>query len=383
MLHVLERLGAGGTEWQAAHVAAALSRRGIASHITALEASDAPAALRELLREAGVGLSCLAIPHRWSLARGAARVARLARDFGADILHARLYFPGLHVAASRALLPRPRRVWSYHNVIYEYPDRTAWDEARRLLEVLAARGFDAFAAVSAGARESYARHVGSHPIHVVPNGVLLDELRGRPAERARVAEIHRLDPAGLWAVVPARFVFEKAHDVLVAAATRLPPAVPVRFLCAGRGPLLEASRAAATRAGVEDRFVFLGELERPSLLDLIQVSDLVVLPSLFEGFPNAAAEAMALGRPLISSDIAALRDLVVPEVSGLLVPAGDPDALAAAISRATRDSALRHRLGDAGRVRIEAKFGIESVAEEWLTLYRRLLTDPRAARAAT
>ena len=78
-----------------------------------------------------------------------------------------------------------------------------------------------------------------------------------------------------------------------------------------------------------------------------------------DGLPNVVLEAMACARPVVASDVAAIATAVVPGESGLLVPAGDPAALAAAIESLLREPELRRRLGEGARSRVEREFDLE------------------------
>ena len=94
-----------------------------------------------------------------------------------------------------------------------------------------------------------------------------------------------------------------------------------------------------------------------------------MLPSLAEGFGLVLIEAMAAGVPVIATDVPGIRDVVRDGVTGLLVPPGDPAALAAAVARLSADPTLRHRLTTAARADVRDRFTWAAV----LPAYRRLL----------
>jgi glycosyltransferase involved in cell wall biosynthesis len=94
-----------------------------------------------------------------------------------------------------------------------------------------------------------------------------------------------------------------------------------------------------------------------------------VIPSRWEGFSLFAAEAMAAGTPVVASDVDGLAEVVGD--AGLLVPAGDPDALADALRRVLTDDALARRLSAAGRARAE-RFSIDATSQAYTDAYRRL-----------
>lgn len=107
---------------------------------------------------------------------------------------------------------------------------------------------------------------------------------------------------------------------------------------------------------------------------LFAASSLVVLPSYYrEGLPKVLVEAAACGRAVITTDVPGCRDAIVPDETGLLVPARNAEALAAAIRRLIENPALRASFGQAGRQLAEREFGIEKVVNEHLAVYRRIL----------
>ncbi|MEZ5789091.1 MAG: glycosyltransferase, partial [Xanthobacteraceae bacterium] len=100
-----------------------------------------------------------------------------------------------------------------------------------------------------------------------------------------------------------------------------------------------------------------------------------VLASRREGLPLSLLEAAACGRPMIATDVPGCREVALPDVNALLVPADDPAALAAAMRRLARDAALRARLAAGSRPLVEARFSARQIGREIVALYGRLLAD--------
>lgn len=172
---------------------------------------------------------------------------------------------------------------------------------------------------------------------------------------------------------------QKAYDVLLAAFAEIAPELPEwRLVAIGEGELGAALAAQARALGIADRVDWLGRLADP--WPYYRAADVFVLPSRFEGTPNALLEAMSCGAPPIVSDAAAgALDFVAHDDSGLVTPVEDVGALAAAMRRLARDPTLRARLGAGARARVAA-LSFEEAAETWERLLG-LAPPERRARA--
>lgn len=166
--------------------------------------------------------------------------------------------------------------------------------------------------------------------------------------------------------------YYKGLDVLIRAMSD----VDGRALIVGRGMEETALAALASQAGVSDRVTFLGELPPARLRALLHAADVFVLPSIdrCEAFGIAQVEAMACGKPVVSTDLpTGVRFVNQHEVTGLLVPPGDHRALAAALNRLLGDSDLRARMGAAGRRRVEQEFDAARMVSRTRDLYDEVL----------
>ena len=128
----------------------------------------------------------------------------------------------------------------------------------------------------------------------------------------------------------------------------------------------------AGELGLGGRVTLTGRISREELVRLYNQTQLLVSPSLYEGFGLPAAEAMACGRPVVATWAGAFPEVIEEGVSGLLVPPGDARALADAIERVLADARLRRRLGQAGRQRIAERFSWRETAAQTQTLYQEV-----------
>jgi glycosyltransferase involved in cell wall biosynthesis len=164
----------------------------------------------------------------------------------------------------------------------------------------------------------------------------------------------------------------------VAILSRAIPMLKVFF--AGSGSLERELRARCNTAGLTATVSFLGHRSDPEVL--LAATDVAVMPSLYEGLPLAAIEAMASAGPVVATDIDGMREIVVDGQNGFLVGAGDAGALARAIERMVRFPVLARQLGMNGRRRAEHHFDLRSQVEETVSLYEELLSSrPRRGNA--
>jgi len=217
-----------------------------------------------------------------------------------------------------------------------------WDRARRAACVVACNTDVAAEFATSGAQ-----------VHLVPHGIDLRRFVPSPPPCN--------SPVRLLGV--GRLVAKKGFDVLVSAVAHLP--IPCRLNIVGEGP--ERSRLAGLIEwlGLTGSVTLCGSRSHTELPHDYAGADIVVVPSIVDetgdrdGLPNVVLEAMASGRPVVASDVGAMRSAVVNGATGALVPPGDALALAAAIERLAGVPDLRKRMGRSGRALAEREFNLD------------------------
>jgi glycosyltransferase involved in cell wall biosynthesis len=296
---------------------------------------------------------------------GLTELIRLMARLRPDIVHANSSKAGILGRIAATLAGVPVRIFTVHGWAfraYEPPLSTGYLWADRAMRRITTRTI----CVAETELESGIRAGTCDPARsvVIPNAVSLDRPQRRHPER--------LDgPATVLAV--GRLRAPKDFLTLVRAAA-LAPAGTLRVLIAGEGPDRPRLEAEIARLGMAGTVELLGE--REDVAELLATADVFVLPSRSEGMPMSVLEAMAAGVPVVASRVGGVPELVRDGVTGTLVAAEDPGALAAALSALATDAGARARLGAAGRARAEAEFGLDMWRQAHVDLYR----DALAAR---
>ena len=182
-------------------------------------------------------------------------------------------------------------------------------------------------------------------VSVLPNPAPeLPELPSRDELRSE------LGFGGKTLVFAGRLGPQKALGVALQALVDVPD---VTLAVAGDGPERSALERRVGELGLDGRVSFLGSVPRAQVLRLFRAADASVLPSAWENFPHTVVEALAVGCPVIATAVGGVPEVVRDGENGLLVPPGDPAALAAAIERFFSDGELRARLADAAPPSVE------------------------------
>ncbi|MBV9581350.1 MAG: glycosyltransferase [Chloroflexi bacterium] len=171
-----------------------------------------------------------------------------------------------------------------------------------------------------------------------------------------------------------RLAVQKGQRHLIAAMPLLLERVPhAHAVIAGRGDLEDYLRDLSLEVGVADRVHVLGP--RRDVPALMHAMDVFAMPSIWEGFGLVLLEAMAAGRPIVASRVATIPEVVLDGETGLLVPAGDPVALAEALADLARAPESARAMGEAGRQRLRQRFSIEKMVGDTELLYRELMEE--------
>ena len=243
----------------------------------------------------------------------------------------------------------------------KYPLGAVWETLRRLTYRYASGLVVQTESVAQWARGiAEQRHVIVIPNPISDTCIQIGRYAAKPRAR-RVVAVGRLVP-------------QKGFDTLISAFDQAAACHPDwSLVIAGQGPLDGALRAQALATRCADRIEFAGLLQRPE--ELLGGSEMFVLSSRFEGFPNALVEGMACGCSVIATDCpSGPAEILTSGVDGVLVPVDDVDALAASLAALMADDAARQRLS-AAAVKSAERFRLDGIADRWIRLLRSVSAE--------
>ncbi len=300
-------------------------------------------------------------PHTLGDMRALRRLAAAGRPDVVNIHYGQNYISLKDIVAARLARP-PRLVVTVHHPV-PWSDMGGRKRTMTRLATLFAHAIT----VNSRAMRDILLEAGVSPrkIHILPPGVHVPvSVPGRDEARARLGL-----PVDAFVVgCVARLESHKGVGDLIAATARVPdPEGRLRVVVAGDG-LERAALESLAAARLGDRAVLLGRV--PDIQDVYAAADVLALPSHMEGFGLVYIEAAFHGVPSIGTRVGGVPDVVLDGETGLLVPPGNPDALAAAIARVRDDLPLRRRLGEAARTRAYAEFTEERMAERYANIFR-------------
>lgn len=298
--------------------------------------------------------------------RGLLRLISLVREFRPDVIHGYLFGPNLFAALAGRLCGVKVVAVAKRNVdAFETPRQIA-------VQRMAHRWATHVTAVSEEvALSSVALGVPRSRVTVIENGVDIARFDGRDASAdglglpARAAGVPLIGSVGCLAP-------RKDYGTLIAALAQMRDQ-GVAFACAiaGEGPDRPALEAQAAQLGLSAQVAFLGE--RRDVDRLLPAFDVFTLSSREEGIPNALLEAMAAARACVVTDVGGNREVLRDGVTGWLVPAQTPSALADALTQAMRDSREAQRRGHAAREAMLTERSIDAMVRRHEKFYEDAL----------
>jgi starch synthase (maltosyl-transferring) len=358
---VITELDVGGAEKALVSLVAGLNRQRWHPRVIAL-GPEAPMAAP--IRAAEVEVVCLSVDPRRPL-RAVTGLASSLREQKPALVQSFLFHANV---ATRVAAPLAGRPWVLGGLrVAERQKRWhVW------LERLSLRLASGSVCVSEGVRR-FALEKGGWPaerLTVIGNSIDVAPLDAAvPIDRQSLG----VPEGACMALFVGRLNVQKGLPTLLDAAAKVIATRPDwHLVLAGDGP--EGTWLASRLASEPDLVARVHPLGlRADVPELLKAADVLVLPSLWEGMPNAVLEAMAAGRAVVATAVEGTEELVVPHVTGWLVPPGDANALADALLNAAADPDSLRRLGQAARTRVENEFSPARTILAYERLWARIL----------
>ena len=387
VLRVIARLNMGGPAIHVASLAAGLENRGYRTTLVAGSLARGEDSMAFLAERLGVPVASVPeIQREVSLlhdARSIHRVAQLIRETRPHILHthtAKAGAIGRLAALSAGTARPPVVVHTFHgHVLKGYFDRPRTAFFRQIERALA-QVSDALVAVSPEVRDELVA-LGIAPrekFAVVRLGIPLRERLGGDTSDADYRRLYGIGKDAFVVGWVGRMTAVKdtgtTLDVLRALRDRGVDAV----LCmVGDGPDRERLEQRAHELGIARQCFFVGY--QPDVAGYYGLFDAFLLPSVNEGTPVSAIEALAARTPVVATRVGGVPDVVRDGLDGFLVSAGDVQGAAAKLELLAADSGLRGQFGESGRQRMFERYSVERLVDDVDRLYRSLLESSRYA----
>lgn len=326
------------------------------------------------LRKRGVSVYCLDCVARSRAARACSRLVGIIRRHGVDIVHTHLFEPTLIGVSAAKLLGRAAVLTRHHSdALYRIENplkRWGYLQLEHYCNSMA----DHIIAPSTEVQRILLQRekVDASKVSLIPYGQ--DLRRFRSVTEANVARVkHELGMGQtLDLVCVSRLHPEKGHIYLFEALAALGKELPnITCFLVGEGPERKSLEQSAAKVGIGQSIKFLGW--RDDALTIMAAADVVVHPSLHEALPSALIEALALGKPVVASDVSGVRDIV--NGYGEIVPPGNSHVLAESLHLVLADLAGANRRAAEGRSHIFQDMAAPRIAEAHLKCYQSVLLN--------
>lgn len=319
------------------------------------------------------------------------KVKALIREFKPDVVHTHAAKSGAIGRLAAAACKVPVIVHTFHgHVFHSYFGRFKTQAFINIERYLARRssGIIAISELQKAELADTYRICAKDKINIIPLGFDLDRFASdQDRKRAEFRKRYDIADDELAIGIVGRIVPVKNHALFVAAAAKLAgmSRQKLRFIIIGDGDMRPAMGDDFRQAGIDYAYY----PEEPRHAQAICISwqtemdevlaglDIVALTSHNEGTPVSLIEAQAAGRPVVSTAVGGVADVVADRQTGFITPAGDPDAFAAAMFRLTDDPGTRAAFAAAGRDAVSGRFSYQRLVGDMDAYYRQLLDRRR------
>ncbi|HKR60677.1 MAG TPA: glycosyltransferase [Pyrinomonadaceae bacterium] len=377
VLHVITTLCRGGAERQLVNLVCNTDPSIVRHTVCYLHP---PADFADELEAAGHEVIGLNLPRKWPWLFAPAKLAPLLKARQPDLVQTWLYEGDVGARLSMLVGPRIPMVTTLHLTTYDQTTIQAahWPPRKvaalqKIDKFTARRTRPLFIACSRAVRDSAVRNLSLPPedVRVIYNSIDQATLACEPQAPGEVKKEQNIPENGFIFLNVGRLEPQKGQPVLLRAFQKVAADLPNTYLVfVGEGSQTNALKALTAELGLTERVKFLGM--RADVGACLEMSDVFVFPSLFEGLPLAPIEAMLKSLPCIVTRIEPVLELFADGDTGVVVTPGSVDELVAAMRKLHNDPELRKRLGAQARAQAVKNFDSRTGLHAWEQLYREL-----------
>ena len=282
------------------------------------------------------------------------------RKINPDIVHAQSTFPGLYALVAKKVLGKPY-LFSERGMVY-FPSQFQYQILKLVL-----RNADAVLALTEDMKEEMGK-IYSRAIYVVPNGIDLEKFEGLLKDEMRCKLQVKTDER--LVIFVGRFRHEKGVEYLIKAMEIIRQRDhSIRLILAGEGPEEENLKSLTEQLKLEGCVEFVGQIPNERVPEYMAASDVFVLPSLSEGFPNVILEAMASGLAIVTTKVTGLSEIIKDRENGLLVEPRNPQQIAEKVLQLLEDDQLREGISENNKEEVK-KYCLENIIEKIEEIYQ-------------
>jgi len=218
------------------------------------------------------------------------------------------------------------------------------------------------------------RRLPSSRIHRIYNGIELKYYTPSSINKNNLRNELKINSDIIVIGAIGRLVWQKGFEYFIQSIPEVIKHYPnSKVLIVGEGPLEDRLKAQGSRLKVQNNLIFTGF--RDDIKEVLSSIDILVIPSLLEGFPMITLEGMAMAKPIIATSISGIKEQIIDEESGVLVPPGDHETLTKALIALLIDKKKSRYLGLNARRRVKKYFGVEKMVAETERVYQSLFVS--------
>jgi len=372
LLFVIDGLEFGGGERVFLQLIQGLSCERYGIHVATSPEGD----FFKVLTRLGIDVAPLDLKNRMNF-NNIKRLSEIIREKKIDIVHSqggRADFFARLVA--KKLRPKVKIVNTVAMPVKGYDVSALRKGLYRFFDWVSERYVDRFIVVSDVLRETLLNSYRIPPDKVVKiyNGIELSDYHPDYSGESfkNVRKEYNIEEEICLIGAVGRMVWQKGFKYLIESIPEIIETLPQsKILIVGDGPLRAEMEALSERLKIGKNVSFTGF--RSDIKEILSALDLLVIPSLSEGFPMVTLEAMAMAKPIIATNIDGITEQITDGIDGILVPPKDPSALAKAVVRVLDDKELARSMGLSARKKVEQEFSVEKMVTETEKVYLSLL----------